>query len=149
MSLHRQSSYASTMKIEMLFKAKENGSLHAISEAEATSGDRTSVEHALHVVPEYYNLLASGKKSVEGRLNMGDEAHVCVGDILVMNGTLRLHVKRIALYGSIQEYLVTEGLDVCLPDKDTIDEGVQVYYRFYTPEQEAEFGVLAFEVTVL
>jgi len=49
-------------------------------------------------------------------------------------------------YSTFKEYLETEGLDKCLPGIETIEDGVGVYYKYYTPEDEAKYGVLAIEL---
>eukprot|EP01134_Creolimax_fragrantissima_P005870 CFRG5870T1 len=149
LQVHKMSPMHGAVSIDMSFNVDEHKYLSAVPTGATGSEGREPVVHNLHVVPEYYDLLKSGEKSVEGRLNAGEEATVRAGDTLVMNETLKLHVTRIALYSSIREYLATEGLRVCLPDKKTIDDGEKVYYRFYTKEEEARHGILAFEVDVV
>ncbi len=39
-----------------------------------------------------------------------------------------------------------EGIKNVIPDKESIDEAVSVYYKFYTKEQEKEFGVVAIKI---
>jgi len=42
--------------------------------------------------------------------------------------------------------LKKEGIVNVVPDKNSIDEAVAVYYKFYTKEQEREFGVVAIKI---
>ena len=42
--------------------------------------------------------------------------------------------------------LEKEDFKKILPDIETIEEGLEVYRKFYTEEQEREFSALAIEV---
>lgn len=42
--------------------------------------------------------------------------------------------------------LENEGLKHTLPGIAEIDRGREVYYQFYTPEEEKAFGVLAISI---
>jgi ASC-1-like (ASCH) protein len=46
----------------------------------------------------------------------------------------------------LKEELKCEPLKKLLPDADTIKQGVEIYKRFYTEQQQQEFGVVAVEV---
>ena len=51
------------------------------------------------------------------------------------------------LYGHIfEEYLSMEGLRKTLPLVKTIKEGCNIYYQYYTREQEQQYGILAIYV---
>jgi ASC-1-like (ASCH) protein len=39
-----------------------------------------------------------------------------------------------------------EPIKKLLPEVESIEEGIEVYRKFYTPEQEQEFGMVAIEV---
>eukprot|EP00124_Ichthyophonus_hoferi_P000285 Ihof_evm11s10 gene=Ihof_evmTU11s10 len=57
----------------------------------------------LHVVNKYYETLASGAKTVEGRLEEGELGKVQTGDYLLMNGTLLLRITRVVRYPTFLE----------------------------------------------
>jgi ASC-1-like (ASCH) protein len=40
----------------------------------------------------------------------------------------------------------SEGVENVIPDKADIEEAANVYYKFYTKEQENEFGVSAIKI---
>ena len=52
-------------------------------------------------------------------------------------------ITKISNYDTFRKYLETEGLENCLPGIKTIDDGVNIYYKYYTPSQEKKYGVLA------
>ena len=39
-----------------------------------------------------------------------------------------------------------EGIANVMPDKNNIEEATQVYYKFYTREEEKEFGVVGIKI---
>jgi ASC-1-like (ASCH) protein len=41
-----------------------------------------------------------------------------------------------------------EGLKRTLPNIKTLNEGVNIYYQYYSKEQEKEFGILAIYIKV-
>ena len=54
-----------------------------------------------------------------------------------------------AEYNTFGEYLEAEGLDKCLPGIQDIDTGLSVYYKYFTKEDEKEFGVIAIRLKLL
>lgn len=101
--------------------------------------------------------LVSGKKKVEGKKASPTwsflEGIQMPCTILINNEKegheLEVHeftLTDVRKYPSVQEYLEAEGLDNCLPGKQTIDEGVQVYLDFSTKEELAKYDFLAIEV---
>lgn len=104
-----------------------------------------------HRVEPYFTFLKNGQKTVEGRVREGKYCNIKPGDeIDVFNveetESVLVSVKRVACYKSIKDMLTKEGVKKLLPDMETIDQGVEVYRNFYTPEQEKKFGVVAIEV---
>ena len=49
-------------------------------------------------------------------------------------------------YDTFENYLTKETLQKCLPSIDTIEEGVDVYRQFYSPENEKKYGILAIRI---
>jgi hypothetical protein len=47
------------------------------------------------------------------------------------------------------EYLETEGLEKCLPGIPDIEHGLSVYFKYFTKEEEAEFGVVAIKLELI
>jgi ASC-1-like (ASCH) protein len=83
-------------------------------------------------------------------LNKGKFKDLVVGDILAFALTDRLFiVRQIDFYNSFREMIVSQGVKNVVPDKDTVEEAEAVYYKFYTKEQEREFGVLAIRIEAL
>lgn len=105
---------------------------------------------SINVQDPYLSFILNGQKTIEGRLNKGKFASVQVGDVLIIapeNQEFEVVTKNI--YPSFYEMIKSEGIENVIPDKDNIDEAVQVYYKFYTREQEKEFGVVAIKMRKL
>jgi ASC-1-like (ASCH) protein len=101
-----------------------------------------------NVQEPYLSFIKSGQKTIEGRLNKGKFGSLEVGDILVLSSGSNLQFEVIGKreYKTFQEMIISEGIERVIPDKTSIEDAVDVYYRFYTPKQEQEFGVLAVEI---
>ncbi|HPC34441.1 MAG TPA: hypothetical protein PLP73_02170, partial [Candidatus Absconditabacterales bacterium] len=60
-----------------------------------------------------------------------------------------LEVINLTHYPTFQSMLENEGLKHVLPGIQDVEKGIAVYYKFYTPAQETEFGVLAIEIKII
>jgi len=99
----------------------------------------------------WFSLIKLGIKKVEGRLNKGDFANMNIGDvILFINNELgferkfTIEIKDIACYDSFHLYLEKETLERCLPGIDNIEDGLNVYYKYYKRSDELEYKIKAF-----
>ena len=107
-----------------------------------------------HREEPYFTFLKNGQKTIEGRVKKGWYCNVKPGDKIVVyneeeSDMVEVLVKRVTSYKSIRDMLTNEPIKKLLPDVNTIDQGIEVYRRFYTPEQERQFGVIAIEVETL
>jgi len=97
----------------------------------------------LNVQEPYFSLIKNGQKTVEGRLGKDKYFAFKQGDKLVFNGDLETEIKTMVKYKSFREMLLFEGLKNVLPEVQTLEEGEQIYYQFYTKEDEQKYGVVA------
>jgi ASC-1-like (ASCH) protein len=100
--------------------------------------------------------MAIGNKTIEGRLNKGEWNEIKEGDeIYLVNEDFELKRELVVsiiskkIYPSFESYLKIEGLSNTLPLIDKIEDGIEIYYKFYKPEEEIKYGVVAFELKVL
>jgi ASC-1-like (ASCH) protein len=101
----------------------------------------------LNVQEPYRSLILRGEKIVEGRLNKGKFSEIEKGDILVLSPEdVDFEVIGKIIYSSFREMIENEGVKNVIPDKKNINDAVNIYYKFYTPEQEKEFGVAAIRI---
>lgn len=103
----------------------------------------------------WFTLISLGLKTVEGRKNKGRFKEMEIGDIVewtnndFMPRSIFTKITGKAEYSTFKEYLETEGLDKCLPGIPTMEHGLSVYFKYFTKEDEAEFGVIAIRLELI
>ena len=107
-----------------------------------------------HRAEPYFTFIKEGVKNVEGRINKGLYLELKVGDEIqifenIESQNIRAEVIALRNYSSMSEMLEKEDLKEVLPDANSVEEGVRIYRKFYTEEQEKEFGVLAIEIKLI
>jgi ASC-1-like (ASCH) protein len=97
----------------------------------------------------WINYIENGEKKVEGRLGSTD---INDGDIINwISGQKEITTRIVSkkLYPSFEEMLISEGLKNVLPSIKSIKEGLDVYYTFYTKEEEKINGVAALKFELI
>jgi len=105
----------------------------------------------------WFTLIQLGLKTVEGRKNKGKFKEMKVGDIIEWKNedfkprSFLTQITGKAEYPNFKIYFETEGLSKCLPnmEKYGIEHGLSVYYKYYTKEDEQQFGVVAIRLKVI
>ena len=119
------------------------------------NNNNNKMTHIERISEPWFSLISVGLKTVEGRKNRGKFKFMKVGDIIKWtndNFYPREIVTRItgkAEYKTFQEYLENEGLSKCLPGIPTIEDGLKVYFKYFTKEEETEFGVVAIRLELV
>jgi len=96
----------------------------------------------LDVQEPYLSLIKSGKKIIEGRLGKDKYLNLKKGDLIKINN-LEIEIGKVEKYSSFKEMLIMEGVKNIIPDAKDLDSAIQIYYKFYKPEDEDQFGVVA------
>ena len=102
----------------------------------------------------WFSLIKSGQKTVEGRRASSLYNSIKEGDIVIFKNEgefFSAKVVKINKYvgkDPLTEYLQSESLSKTLPGIETLEEGRNVYLKFYTREQIASTGMLALHVQV-
>ena len=100
----------------------------------------------INVQEPYSTYIIEGKKTVEGRLNKGKFAEMQPRDVLKINNQAEYKILAKNQYKNFVEMVTVEGIKNVIPDKETIEEAVQVYYQFFTKEDEERYGVVAIKI---
>jgi ASC-1-like (ASCH) protein len=106
----------------------------------------------INVSEPWFTYIKDNKKKIEGRLNKGVFATLKKGDIIKFTNddkSVTVKIKKIVKYNTFEEYLSQEGLKRTLPKVLTIKEGCDIYYKYYTKEQEKEFKILAIYIKLI
>lgn len=108
--------------------------------------------------------IIAGRKTIEGRLDRGKFAEYQVGDKVWLRrdyrdegGQLRDGEPRQALveiiairhYSSMREMVDTEGYEHVIPSARSLEDAIAEYDKYYSPQDQAKYGVLAIEFKVL
>ena len=116
---------------------------------------QTVTEYTEHVSEPWFTLISLGLKTIEGRKNKGKFKEMQIGDLITlvnndfMERKTKTKIVRKTEYITFQEYLETEGLNNCLPGMPTIEHGLSVYFKYFTKEDEATFGVIAIQMELV
>jgi len=99
----------------------------------------------------WFSLIHCGIKKVEGRLNKWDFVNMNIGDFIIFTNhelgferKLKIKIKHISYYDNFQIYLEKETLDRCLPTVYNIEDGLKIYYKYYSKSDELEYKIKAF-----
>ncbi len=140
------------LKKQSNYKGKNQNKL---SRMESSNNIVFQPNYIENVSEPWFSLISLGLKSVEGRKNKGRFKEMKVGDIVEWTnndfGPRSVLTKIIgkAEYPTFKEYLETEGLVNCLPTITDLEQGLGVYYKYYTKEDEKEYGVVAIRLEIL
>ncbi|MFF3728997.1 ASCH domain-containing protein [Streptomyces sp. NPDC002476] len=102
-------------------------------------------EHALNIRKPYFNLIATGAKTIEVRVGYGKIRKMAAGDTLRFNSgddTLTTRITALNEYNSFEEMLDAEDNTVIGEPGTTRDELLAACRGIYPPEKEA-LGVFA------
>lgn len=102
-------------------------------------------------IEPYFSFVKNGQKTIEGRLNKEEYKFLKIGDHIIVHSregpdSVEIVINSIRKYRSFQEMLQKEDLKKVLPEVNTIEEGLAIYKKFYTDEQQKEFGIIAIEI---
>jgi len=97
----------------------------------------------------YKTFLIEWKKKIEWRLNKWKFKEIHIWDVLILNTWEKFEIIWKWIYKDFKEMLKIEGFKNIIPDKDSIEEAENIYYKFYTKEQEQEFWVVAIEIRMV
>lgn len=112
-------------------------------------------KYSMYLKEPWFSLIMRGLKTVEGRKNKGIFQQMKVDDIVewtnnsITPRSVKTRITGKAVYPNFREYLETEGLDKCLPGISDMDDGLSVYYKYFTKEEEKEFGVVAIHLELI
>jgi len=109
-----------------------------------------------HLPEPWFSLIKVKVKVMEARLNKNDFANMQVGDTIVFTNNdlgfhrkIKLKITNIRIYDTFKQFLLSESLHKCLPGISTIEEGVNVYYRYCTQSDEQQYKIKAFSFDII
>lgn len=115
----------------------------------------TKLVHEMRLADEPFDMIVSGKKSVEVRLNDEKRREISVGDIIIfyrkscLSDMCAVTVVGLRDYKNFSELFSTERLADTGCIEMTAERAAQSMYKYYTSEQEEKVGVLAIEIKLI
>jgi len=111
----------------------------------------------IYVHSPWFEALFRGDKLHEGRCNMRNSAKMQIGHILeiglakdnkrvITQATFQRKIKNILKFKSFEEALQTLPLQRVLPGVASVDDGVAIYHKYVSQENEQAHGVLMIEL---
>jgi ASC-1-like (ASCH) protein len=109
--------------------------------------------HTMHLVPSAFDRMEDGKKTIELRLNDPKRREIRVGDMIRFEGVeedwdvLHMEVKELLPFPSFKELYAALPLSEMgySPEEEKTASPADMD-RYYTPEDQARWGVLAIRV---
>lgn len=115
----------------------------------------TKPVHEMRLADEPFDMIVSGKKTIEVRLNDEKRREIFAGDIIIfyrkshITDMCAVTVVGLRRYDNFLQLFSAEWLaDTGCVDM-TAEHAAQSMYKYYSPEQEERDGVLAIEIRLI
>jgi ASC-1-like (ASCH) protein len=121
--------------------------------------------YSQHLSDIWFTLINLGLKTVEIQLNKGDFSKMNIGDVIewinddfnertcfteiVPKRSCFTKIIAKTEYKSVEDYLNVEGLDNCLPGIPSLEHGLNLYYNYFSKEDEDKYGIVAIKIELL
>lgn len=108
--------------------------------------------HKMNVKEKYYNLLKSGKKTIELRLLDEKRKNIKIGDIIEFSNASDANDKFMSkvtkLYRAVDFIELCKVIDCTMAGFSTDSELINVLESFYSSDLQKIFGVVGIEVQI-
>ena len=109
--------------------------------------------HEMNLQNKYFDFILNGTKRIELRLNDEKRQKIKIGDTIIFRNkqgeTFSAKVKDLFEHNSFEELFENFEIDILADKSMTKAELLQVLDEFYTPEKQAEFGVLGILIELI
>ena len=109
--------------------------------------------HEMNLQDKYFDFILHGTKRIELRLNDEKRQKIKIGDTIIFRNkqgeTFSAKVKDLFEHNSFEELFENFEIDILADKSMTKAELLQVLDEFYTPEKQAEFGVLGILIELI
>ena len=104
--------------------------------------------YLLNVQEPYKTFILNWEKTFEWRLNKWKFAEMEVWDFLKLENTKeKFEIISKNIFANFYKMMENLWFEKVIPDAESIDDAVNnVYYKFYSPEDEKKFWVVAIEI---
>jgi ASC-1-like (ASCH) protein len=99
-------------------------------------------EYTKNLSEPWFSLIKLGIKKCEGRLRKGDYIIFQNNDFGFYR-SCKVRITSVKSYDTFTTYLEKETLVKTLPGIDNIEEGKEIYYKYYSKEDEEKYKIVA------
>lgn len=111
------------------------------------------MKHEMNLQPKYFDFIKNGTKRIELRLHDEKRSKIQLGDIIEFskseNDKLEAEVIGLLRYKNFTDLFEDFDISILADSSMTKQELLDVLSEFYTPEKQAEYGVLGIRLQVL
>lgn len=114
------------------------------------------MKYTKHLSEPWFTLIKLGIKTCEGRLNKGDFSNMKVNDTIEFfnedfpnKRNFQVKIIKITKYNNFEKYLRSKTLKKTLPGVSNIKEGLDIYYKYYSKEDEKKYKIIAIDIEVV
>ena len=113
------------------------------------------MEMRLHLHPEVFDVVASGNKNVEVRVNDEKRRQLKVGDTLIFLKrpddieTITAKITNLVYFDTFLSVLDHYEMKNIYLETTTPEEYISLLKQFYTDEDESQYGVVAIEFEII
>lgn len=109
--------------------------------------------HEMNLQPRYFDYMKDGTKRIELRLYDEKRSQIQLGDIIEFfkseNDKLRAEVIGLLRYNSFEDLFEDFDISILADASMTKEELLNVLSEFYTPEKQAQYGVVGIRLKLL
>ena len=109
--------------------------------------------HEMNLQPKYFDYIKDGTKRIELRLYDEKRSQIQLGDIIEFskseNDKLKAEVIGLLRYRSFTELFEDFDISILADSSMTKKELLDILSEFYTPEKQAQYGVVGIRLKVL
>lgn len=112
------------------------------------------MKHKMKLQPIYFDKIKNGEKIYEVRLNDEKRQLIKVGDVIEFTKepentqVLETKVEELLYFSTFLEMAKSLPLNKVGFEKQTPQEVEQIYYSFYSKEDECKYGIVAIKVKI-
>lgn len=109
--------------------------------------------HEMNLQPKYYDFIKYGTKRIELRLYDEKRSKIQLGDIIEFSKSgsdkLKAEVTGLLRYNSFKDLFEDFDISILADASMTKNELLDVLSEFYTPEKQAQYGVVGIRLKIL
>lgn len=109
--------------------------------------------HEMNLQPKYFDFMKNGTKRIELRLYDEKRRQIQIGDIIEFakseDERLKAEVVGLLRYKSFEDLFADFDISILADASMTKEELLGVLSEFYTPEKQAQYGVLGIRLRLL